>query len=354
MRWTARSTVVAALLAVAREATAQAPPLALAAELDYQVAAGLTCPTVEELRADLAKEMKYDAFAGDGVQGVPVGRFHVIVSRRSAGVLLIRLSFDDPSGKEIFDTDFEGTPPTARTCNHLVRKHVVTDLATELTLQMARRLREAPHNTATCSMPTGTSQPQCSDSRFSVWPTEPLPPLEKPKPDPPLPPESAPIALRLGVTVWPELIANGWGSFGVSVEAGVRYHAVSLGVEAHGDPPLGSDVYPIGAVSFGRVSGALLLCGHWRWFTGCGVGDAGRFFFPDHIQALPASVLYGAIGVRTSLEFPVAPPRVFLRVGLDVRAPIHPASYKPEGVNIFEVAGPSVGLGFGLVTELPL
>jgi len=356
MRWTGGSTLVALSLASAREATAQAPPLAPAAELDYQVAAGLTCPTVEDLRADVAKEMKYDAFAQNGVPGARVGRFNVIVSRGAAGALLIRLSFDDPSGKEIFDTDFEGTPPTARTCNHLVRKHVVTDIVTELTLQMARQARELARRTACSEQTSGAARPPYPDSRFSLWPTEwPLPPLHRLAPDPPKPPETAPVALRIGGSVWPELIANGWGSFGVSIEAGARYHAFSLGVEAHGDPPLGAvAVQNVGEVSFARVSGALLLCGHWGWFTGCGVGDAGRFLFPVHGQVLPASAFYGAAAVRVGLEFPVTPQRVFLRAAVDLRAPLHPADYVRAGTTIFEAAGPSVGLGLGLLTELPL
>jgi hypothetical protein len=96
----------------------------------------------------------------------------------------------------------------------------------------------------------------------------------------------------------------------------------------------------------------LLLCAHWGWFTGCGVGDAGRIWFPNHIQALPASILYGAAGVRVGLEFPVAPPRLFLRSALDLLAPIHPAKLSLGGAPIFEAAGPSVGLGLGVVVEL--
>jgi hypothetical protein len=160
--------------------------------------------------------------------------------------------------------------------------------------------------------------------------------------------------LRLGVAVWPELIAKGWGSFGFSVEAGARYRAVSLGVEAHGDPSLGSVSFPsVGEVSFARLSGALLLCAHWGFFTGCGVGDVGRFFFPAHVHALPASASCDAAGVRAGFEFPIAPPRIFLRVGFDLRAPINPASYSTPRGNIFEAAGPSVGAGFGLLAELP-
>jgi hypothetical protein len=233
---------------------------------------------------------------------------------------------------------------------------VLSGLASSISsdLVMMYPPRRKPELACPESKPESVS-PACVDSRNSVWPAEwPLPALEKPKPDPPRPYERAPIAVRIGATAWPELIANGWGSFGISVEAGVRYHAVSLGVEAHGDPPLGAVSYAqLGAVSFARLSGALLLCGHWGWFTGCGVGDAGRFLFPNHIHALPASAPYDAAGVRANLEFPVAPPRIFLRVGVDVRAPIHPGNYNADAVTIFKSAGLGFGFGLGLVAELP-
>src|SRR4051812_45415751 len=107
------------------------------------------------------------------------------------------------------------------------------------------------------------------ESPYSVWPPE--PPLSGPAPDPPKPPERWPVAVRIGAAVWPELIARGTGSLGISAEIGARYRFVSLGVEAHGDPSLGSASYPNGKVSFARISGAFLLCAHYGWFAGCGV-----------------------------------------------------------------------------------
>jgi hypothetical protein len=160
--------------------------------------------------------------------------------------------------------------------------------------------------------------------------------------------------VRLGVSVWPELVATGWGSFGVSAEVGARYRFVSLGVEAHGNPPVGSVTYlDVGAVSFARLSGALLLCGHFRWFAGCGVADVGGFLFPNHISVLPASAVYAAAGARAKLEFPVVPQRLFLSAALDLRAPIHPASYPTAHGNVFESAGPGAGFGLGLLAEFP-
>src|SRR5262249_52998707 len=110
---------------------------------------------------------------------------------------------------------------------------------------------------------------------------------------------------------------------------------------------------PAGPVSFARVSGALLLCGHVGWVFGCGAADAGRFIFPNHAYGLPAAAFYGSAGVRAGLESPVMSPWLFLRTAVDLRAPIRPASYSYMGTTIFEVAGPSVGVSFGLLLEIP-
>jgi hypothetical protein len=125
-------------------------------------------------------------------------------------------------------------------------------------------------------------------------------------------------------------------------------------VEAHGNPPVGSVTFlDVGPVSFARFSGALLLCAHFGYFAGCGVADVGGFVFPNHVSALPASAIYAAAGARANLEFPVVPSRLFIRAGLDLRAPIHPASYPTAHGNVFESAGPGVGFGLGLLAEFP-
>jgi hypothetical protein len=233
MSWTTAWSTIAALLLGAREVSAQQVPQAPQAapsglptvELDYQVAAGLACPTAEQLRADVAKETHYDAFDTTAT-GVLGGRFHVVVSHGRPGFLLVRLNFDDVSGKPDWDTEFEGAPETARTCSHLVRQHVVSDIVMELTLLTARVVRDLPPRGTACPEPKptpapGPPPPPCPPvSPFSVWPSEwPMPPLRPLEPDPPKPPEKAPFAVRLGVSVWPELVATGWGSFGFSARS---------------------------------------------------------------------------------------------------------------------------------------
>src|SRR5262249_40795573 len=141
--------------------------------------------------------------------------------------------------------------------------------------------------------------------------------------------------------------------FGLSTEVGARYRAFSASAEVHGDPPLGAVTYPGGAaVNFARVSGALLVCAHVGWFAGCGVGDVGQFLFPHRAPVLPPSAFYGAVGVRAGLEFPVAPPRFFVRAAVDLRAPIHPVNYMFGNTAVFQAAGPGIGLGLGFLAEL--
>lgn len=172
-------------------------------------------------------------------------------------------------------------------------------------------------------------------------------PEEKPKL-----PDRWPLAVRLGLSVWPEFVVTEWGSLGISAEVGMRYRFFSFGAELHGNPPIGSRSFSdAGKVSFARLSGALLLCGHYGWFAGCVVGDVGRFFFPNS-RKLPPSTHYGAIGVRLGLEFPVAPPRFFLRAALDFRAPIRPQSFTDGDTTLFKPAGPGVGISFAFFAEL--
>lgn len=326
------------------------PSLLPRVELDYRVDPSLDCPTMEDVRAEIAKEIDGDPFSGPG----PVtGRFRVVVSPKATDAIEIAVTFDDLTKGRSFATSFKGSPRSSQTCAHLVRTHVVGEAVMEMTVQMSRKFRAQLAGASACTS-SGSTPPACNASRFDFWPEDWPHHLPRRKPDPPPLPERWPLAVRMAVTGWPEVVASNWGSLGISAEVGARYRAFSVGVEVHGDPSLGSIVYQsLGAVSFARVSGALLVCAHFGYFAGCGVGDVGSLIFPKHIPALPASDFYSAVGVRAGVEFPVAPPRLFIRAAVDLRAPIHPAQNTVHGVTIFEAAGLGLGLGLGLLVELP-
>jgi hypothetical protein len=346
MRWTAWITVAALLLA-APSASAQIDPRddamsdapefskRIHLDLDYQGAPGCAEP---EFFQDIVRSIEYhwDPWR-------PISPWHVKIRVTSNGPWYNgEGEMRDAAGKLRWHNKF-----TRRWRCYIVLQHLAIGVATTIVVV------EPIKDPEPCPAPKTEQVTLCPATRFDIWPEFPLAPLRAPEPDPPKPLDRWPFAIRFGAGAGPELIASDFGSVRVSGELGVRYRAVSVGVEVHGDPPLGSLSYPsVGVVSFARLSGAFLLCGHWALFVGCGVGDAGKLLFPNHVQALPASVFFGAAGVRAGLEFPVGAPRFFLRVAGDVLAPIHAASYSTARGNIFQVAGTSLGLGLSFVAEL--
>jgi len=372
MRWAAWSAVPLLVLAArpARgQATAQAlppddaaphvfypPPRVLVfAALTYERGPGAeACPGEDTLRLEAASRLGHDPFEPNPT-GIEVGDVRVVVTKEPGG-FVARYAWTgspdvcSPAGR------FDEPGRTRRDCYDLLADVAVSFGGYFLLLEIKYGAELAPKKRApACPSAERAAPAPCVESRFSVWPTEwPLPPFSKPEPSARRRPERWPLAIRVGAAVWPELIASGWGSLGFSADVGVRWRWFSASAEVHGDPPLGSQSFQnLGAVSFARISGGALLCGHFGWFTGCGAADVGRVLFPRHVHYLPASTFYGAAGMRAGFDFPVAPPWLFLRAAVDLRAPIRPASYAPAGHDIFRMAGPSVGLGLGLLAELP-
>jgi hypothetical protein len=353
MRW-AWSAVT--LLALAGEANAQpAPSLLPRVDLDYRAAPGLDCPTDEEVRAEIVRELNGNPFTAPGPV---VGLFHVVASPNAPDAIEILVGFDDVAGTRGFKTPFQGSRRST-TCAHLVRTHVVDEITNQITTLMGRTVRAllaARAASPECSSGSGSTPAACRVSRFDLWPEDWPLRLPKPTPDPPPPPpERWPTAFRLAVGTNFEAVASGWGSIGITAGGGYRYRSFSVGLEVHGDPSIGSRQFPDGSVRFSRLTGALLACYHIQWFAGCAVGDAGAILFPNHLPVMPAAMFYSDVGVQVGLEFPlpILPPHLFLHVAANVMAPINPRSISTMRGTTFEEAGPSVGVSFGPVLELP-
>ncbi len=361
MKRTSCTLALALLFAAKREAHAQsAPPkpevfyplprVHVFADLSYVRAQNAkSCPDESAFRSLVAGWMGIDSFMHNP-RGAHVGRIRVGLARTPRG-FTFSYSWENA----------EGATKTARfidkDCSRVVDQAVMSltnqltivgiNLGTKLAASSPPKKKLCPPSRAPLPCPP---PPTPTDSPYSVWPKE--PPMPAPEEKQTLP-DRWPLAVRLGLSVGPELVAKGWGSLGVSAELGMRYRFFSVGAELHGDLPIGSRSYPeVGEVHIARISGALLLCAHYSWFVGCGVIDAGRIFFPHHVAALPASVFYSAAGVRAGLEFPIVPPRLFVRTTVDLRVPIYSASYATKSGDVFETAGLGVGLGLGFVAEL--
>lgn len=322
------------------------PRVHVFADLMYERAPNaLICPDERTFRQRVQVKMGIDSF-NKNPRGVHAGRVRVQVSRT-------------PSGFTASYTwiDTEGATKTGRFttigASDLHCFYALDEVASRLAghlsileLNLGAKLARRSEPKKLCAP---AECPPPIESNYSVWPKE--PPMLAPKEQSKLP-ERWPLAVRLGVAVWPEIIVTSRGSLGLSAELGVRYRFLSAGAELHGNPPIGSFLQTgVGEVSFARLSGALVLCGHYSWFVGCGVGDVGRMFFLDS-QKLPASALYVSAGVRMGAEFPVAPPRFFLRASLDLRTPIRVVSYTYRDITVFQTAGLGVGAVLGFVAEL--
>jgi hypothetical protein len=183
----------------------------------------------------------------------------------------------------------------------------------------------------------------------ALWPLP--PPLEVSKPTKP-PPEKAPLSFRVGSGVWVDWISSDRGSLGLTLDASLRYLWGSVAVELRGDPAIGTTKVPgYGTVSFARVTGALLACGHLDPLVACLEAQVGGVLFPGTVPPHPAE-LYAAAGVRLGLEFPIAPSRFILRVDGELLPTIDPESIGMGKVTAFQVAGWNGGIGLGAMFAL--
>ncbi|MDI3287360.1 hypothetical protein [Polyangium sp. 15x6] len=113
----------------------------------------------------------------------------------------------------------------------------------------------------------------------------------------------------LGVASWAP-------AFGVALSGGLRFGSFSLGVEVRGAwLPFQVGDGPISAMTAG---GTVAICGHWRWFLGCGIGHLGvmrldttadSFVNSDFVRAKLGG------GVRLGAEIPLSGPFAVIVAG---------------------------------------
>jgi hypothetical protein len=306
--------------------------------LDYTSAPG--CDDAATFRNEMASRFDgHDVFTADAPDLLVI-----VLHKRGPAFFTAEISYYDAAGKQ---TGHQA--PTAHSCTALFGM-----VATIVTVDLTPILRPTkPKSPPPPEEKPAASPPACPPaspaSDDALWP---LPPsLEVPRPTKP-PPEKAPLSFRVGSGVWVDWISSDRGSLGLTLDASVRYLWGSVGVELRGDPAIGTTVIPSGgSVSFARVTGALLLCGHYEVFVGCVKGQVGGILFPGALPPQPAQ-LYAAAGVRLGLEFPVAPSRFILRVDGELLPTIDPASIQNAKQTVFQVVGLNAGLGLGALFAL--
>jgi hypothetical protein len=182
----------------------------------------------------------------------------------------------------------------------------------------------------------------------TVAPSTSSPVVEPPIVKPPLAKPEAPTKpFRIGVSPWLDLGVAPRPAFGLSLGLGFRAAWFSLDLEGHWDPPAAS-ILSGAEVGTSRFVGALVPCGHVRYFAGCLLAEVGPIWGTvtgTQIHEGTQSALYIAIGGRISAEVEIAP-HLALRPAVDLRVPLPRPALGVAGVTRWEA--PAVGAGFGV------
>lgn len=309
--------------------------------LEYTSAPG--CADVAAFRNEIASRFGgRDPFADDAPE-----RVVIVLHRRGPALFTAEISHYDAAGKHTGEDT-----PKAQNCTELFDT-IVTMVTVDLLPIVGPPKPKPPAPPPPEEKPTPVAAPPACPPASpapddALWPLP--PPLEVPKPT--KLPEKAPLSFRVGSGVWVDWISTDRGSLGLTLDASVRYLWGSVGVEVRGDPAIGSTPFPgYGTVSFARVTGALLACGHMDPLVACLKGQVGGVLFHGSAPPHPAE-RYAAAGIRLGLEFPIAPSRFILRVDGELLPTIDPASIPVGKLTAFQVAGWNGGIGLGAMFVL--
>ena len=315
--------------------TPAAPPATprVAVRLDYvRGASADACPDERALHSAVAVRLGYDPFTP--AQGaLPVLRVSLAPQ---GGAFVARAEKRDPDGRVVWSR-----PALADAdCSHLV---AVLGLSIAISLD-----------------PAALGSPPVVAPLPAEPPPAPLPPPPAVAPPPTLS-RSRP-SLRLGLRAGLAVATGPAPAATFAADVGVRGEAWSVSLEGRADAPVTADVDQGVRLRTSVLAAALIPCGHWRWFVGCGVVTLGSL----RLEALhldpttPRGVVtphsgygvYAAAGLRAGLEWPVPLLRqLALRLSGEALITLHPVTgYRTTPEAAAWVTPPFAGLlGAGAV-----
>jgi hypothetical protein len=290
--------------------------------LDYERGPGAQrCPGEQAFRDAIGAKVARDLFAAEPKPSV---RLVVSLRRRGAGYEGTA-DLHDAAGAVTWSMLFP--PPLHRpssTCSNLI-----------LALAFGVALEVDP-----VELPTAAPSP----SPPVVEPPIVTPPLAKP--------EAPTRPFRIGVSPWLDLGVAPRPAFGLSLGLGFRAAWFSLDLEGHWDPQAAS-ILSGAEVGTSRFVGALVPCGHVRYFAGCLLAEVGPIWGTVSgagIQGGTQSATYVAIGGRLSAEVEIAP-HLALRPAVDLRVPLPRPEFGIAGMIRWKAPTVGAGLGLGLLAS---
>jgi hypothetical protein len=321
-----------AVLLVASPAAAQAPPGTV--RLEYNRGAGAErCPAEQAFRDAVGADVARQLFTPDARD-----RLVVTIARSPRGYEG-SAELRDASGAV---TWARALPPTS-SCAGLVD---------DLTFAISVKL-----DPATARKPTrrffGVDGEVVPIPETTPPPPPSLPPDVPDRPAPP--PSPSPIAFRIGAATWMDLATSPRPAFGLTLDAGFRVSWFSLAVEGRWDPPASSDVGGTAELTTTRFMGALVPCGHYRWFLVCAVGEVGPLkgtITGEMVTTGTQTTLYAAVGGRVGAEIPVAP-HLAVSLAADALGAAQRTVFRVDGHPRWNTPAFAGGVGAGLLASFP-
>ena len=178
-----------------------------------------------------------------------------------------------------------------------------------------------------------------------------LPAIVTPTP-PPAKPEASKRRFRIGASPWVDFGTAPRVAVGLSLNLGFRVAWFSLDLEGRWDSPAASTIAGY-EIRTSRVVGALVPCGHVRYFAGCLLAEVDSLWgtvTEAGIHGGTQSAIYGTAGGRLSAEIEIAP-HLALRPAMDLLVALQRPALNVDAEPRWKVPAVSGRVGLGLLAS---
>jgi hypothetical protein len=296
--------------------------------LRYERGAGAEhCPDELALRNAVSARLGYDPFDDDATRAVDAS-----ITRR-ADVLLGRVEVQTE----------EGDPGGSRQISS--RQNDCSELASALSLAISIAID-----------PLSLSKPPLPAAAIPAPPPSPLPRAERPCPPPPEPAPAeepaSPITFRASAGAHVALgAAPTPAAFGLDIDAGLRWRALSIDLGGRADIPMSSET-PSGTIATSLLFATVAPCGHVSFFSGCALGAFGAMR-GEHVDLEQRdSVPFVALGARAAAEVPIYEV-VGLRIFADLLAPLIRTGVIVRGQEVWRAPVVQGAIGLAVQGDFP-
>jgi hypothetical protein len=343
----------ALVFAAPRFASADVPTTP-SARLELTRGAGTSgCPTDDEIRNAVSGRLGYDPFRLDAQRLVSA-----TIAREGRG-LTVTIAVRDAAGRAA------GSRQLSSAQNDCAELASAMTLAISIAIDPLAFTRAAPPPSAPPPAPPApVSPPPQVDAPPPAAPVPdahpPAPTAQSAPPVPPPPPtpavsetEAAPVdavTLRASLGTIASIGAAPGVGFGVTGQIGVRWRALSIGIEGRDDLPVSADTQGSSGVRTALLLASIVPCVHHRFLAGCALGSAGVMqgtgFGVD--RPLSQTTPYAAAGARVAAEF-AADRLLVLQIHVDLLTTLTPTTLLLNGATAWVTPPASGALGVALV-----